>query len=825
VSGVLDDEVLADPIGVIVRLVAEVERGLTVEQVAAVVTGTVGGRAARRRLAQSLKDNPRVLRTGRPPATLSTAKLLLALKRAGATEVSAPRCGGCMRELRYLRSRRGGDWGCSPCLDQPHTCAGCGQHRRAVTVDRHGRHRCQNCPDNEGDPLAELTRLVTALDPGLSRQAVAAAVQQATVRPAGQRRLAWAILERPGLLTGAGAFAPAPAVLRFIDGLVPAGATKVVTPACPRCGQVKTLSKLLDAQRVCRNCFARSAAVGCSRCGAVREPATRDAEGNPLCPNCLIADPINLEDCSGCGRRSKVAVRTGDGPRCPNCRPRRIAVCGICGRTTRCEVSRATGQPWCDRCQQWWAPCAGCGTVAPVRGGTRPEPLCARCVNPDPTFWHRCPACELTWQLSPRPCQRCVLDQKIRGLLGDQRGAVRPELAPLRQALAGVQRPDTALVWTARPKVRDLLTGLAGDDRRLTHGILDEFPADKTLAHLRAVLVATGVLPARDERLVKLERWITAALDAREDPSQRPILHGYAIWHHLRRLRQRLGAAHATHLQALNIRCHLTAATNFLDWLAAENLTLASCTQPDLDRWASGKDITYRAETAHFVRWSVTHRHASRLTFGAIRWEGPRGPHDAEKRWDDARRLLHDDTLTTSDRVAGLLLLLYAQRIATIVKLTTDHIRDDGDQVKIMLGTAPVVLPEPLAGLVRELVATHQGHATIGRPATTPWLFPGGRPGQPIGDDRLGVRLNNIGLHPRQARSTALFTLATEIPAAILARTLGIHIQVAVQWQQAASGDWMTYAADVSRRPAQPAEQPKSDHAATDEHGPRAPRT
>jgi len=45
-----------------------------------------------------------------------------------------------------------------------------------------------------------------------------------------------------------------------------------------------------------------------------------------------------------------------------------------------------------------------------------------------------------------------------------------------------------------------------------------------------------------------------------------------------------------------------------------------------------------------------------------------------------------------------------------------------------------------------------------------------------------------------------LFTLAAEIPAAILARMLGIHIQVAVQWQRASAGDWMTYAAHVSRR-------------------------
>jgi hypothetical protein len=27
-----------------------------------------------------------------------------------------------------------------------------------------------------------------------------------------------------------------------------------------------------------------------------------------------------------------------------------------------------------------------------------------------------------------------------------------------------------------------------------------------------------------------------------------------------------------------------------------------------------------------------------------------------------------------------------------------------------------------------------------------------------------------------------------------------IHIQVAVQWQRASAGDWMTYAADISRR-------------------------
>ncbi|MFJ9360814.1 hypothetical protein [Streptomyces mirabilis] len=51
-----------------------------------------------------------------------------------------------------------------------------------------------------------------------------------------------------------------------------------------------------------------------------------------------------------------------------------------------------------------------------------------------------------------------------------------------------------------------------------------------------------------------------------------------------------------------------------------------------------------------------------------------------------------------------------------------------------------------------------------------------------------------------QARSTALFQLATEIPAAVLARTLGIHTDVAVAWQRLSAGDWTAYAAEISQR-------------------------
>ena len=111
------------------------------------------------------------------------------------------------------------------------------------------------------------------------------------------------------------------------------------------------------------------------------------------------------------------------------------------------------------------------------------------------------------------------------------------------------------------------------------------------------------------------------------------------------------------------------------------------------------------------------------------------------------------------------------------------------------------MLPEPLAGLVLDLVATRRASTIIDAPGSTPWLFPGRRHGQPITADQLGQRLKQIGIRPGRDRSTALFSLAAEIPAAILARMLGINISVAVAWQRASAGDWMTYAAGVSRRP------------------------
>jgi hypothetical protein len=106
--------------------------------------------------------------------------------------------------------------------------------------------------------------------------------------------------------------------------------------------------------------------------------------------------------------------------------------------------------------------------------------------------------------------------------------------------------------------------------------------------------------------------------------------------------------------------------------------------------------------------------------------------------------------------------------------MTVSQLQISGQAVRLHLGRVPIGQAEPAATLARTVAANRKGHASIGARHPSPWLFPGGQPGRPVSIARLTRRLGELGIGPRQARSTALFQLATEIPAAILARTLGI---------------------------------------------------
>jgi len=143
------------------------------------------------------------------------------------------------------------------------------------------------------------------------------------------------------------------------------------------------------------------------------------------------------------------------------------------------------------------------------------------------------------------------------------------------------------------------------------------------------------------------------------------------------------------------------------DWLTARDLSLAAARQGDLEAWLASTQATHCTDAGNFVRWANKHKLAQ-LDFPAIRWGWPTGVIDTQTRWDQARWLLHDDNLKPEDRVAGLLVLLYAQYPATLSRLTLDHVQAS-NTVWLHLGREPVILLEPLASFVRQIAATRPG--------------------------------------------------------------------------------------------------------------------
>ncbi|MCW6006584.1 hypothetical protein K1W54_18655 [Micromonospora sp. CPCC 205371] len=275
---------------------------------------------------------------------------------------------------------------------------------------------------------------------------------------------------------------------------------------------------------------------------------------------------------------------------------------------------------------------------------------------------------------------------------------VRPELRPLLAWWEGADRPDRVRRWLARrPAARAILRALAEGTVPATHQGLDQLDDTNTVRYLRRVLVAAGVLPAHDEHLNRLQRWLHRTLADICDPQQRRIVHRYAHWHQLRRRRTRTGPhTPVTTGQAATVREHVNAAAAVLATLATAHRSLADLRQADVDQWLATAQVARRAELGAFLRWT----HQERLTTVALpvlQWTGPRDRVDHEQRWAQARRLLHDDTLPTEARIAGLLVVLYAQTATNIRTLRFDQVHTTPNGARITFGTTPIDLPPTLA--------------------------------------------------------------------------------------------------------------------------------
>lgn len=351
-----------------------------------------------------------------------------------------------------------------------------------------------------------------------------------------------------------------------------------------------------------------------------------------------------------------------------------------------------------------------------------------------------------------------------------------------------------------------MLAELTSGQLPITHEALDAHPHLRAADYLRHMLIAGGALAPRDETLARAQRWLDNLLSAIEVPEHRRLVQAFATWQVMRRLRRRAATNPAPRTYTAHAKTTIKTAASFLTWLATNDTALAKARQADIDNW-----LTTGPRACHvreFLTWAAgQHRcptfnvPAPQRTTGAAT--------DPGQRWSLITRLLHDDTLATTNRVAGCLLLLYGQHQSRITIMTTDQITHHGNEVRIRFGQHDLPTPKPLSTLLLQLITHGKSHIGIGSPGNTRWLFPGGMPGQPITASRLAERLRALGIPTQAARRTTLTDLAAQLPPALLADLLNLHPTTAVRWTRQAGSDWTRYAANLARtRNHQPRENP-----------------
>lgn len=820
-------------IGIVVGLDPALDRSV----VSRIVCQIAHSRTRARELSRVLLADPDLLTSGRPEGPKMVERLIRALQEAGSDRVVLPCCAMCGRRNRLHERDGEGRRICTPCALRTRAavtdCGGCGNRRALLYRDRNGSLLCRPCSEKERtpDPLNDLLDQLVELGTGLDRENLQDAVMSSVPNEFQQQRVSWDLADNPSRLQTNAAESSLKRTVELAEELIRRGATNIAVPQCCFCGSTKAVCRGREGKRCCRPCNEAVRKVSCAECGRECIPSARDHRGRQLCATCYRHEPENHERCSSCRRMDLITRRDDTGQYCRRCWPSESAVCATCNRYRPCTYAKTEapicsgcsrkryveicakchrerilarrlpdGRALCSTCGATREPCADCRKNKKVSARTERGPLCRNCYDRDPTSYRACDHCGSVERLFHfGMCPRCAADRALDKLFADDRGRIPARLDAAHKALA-MSDPLPLLNWIFYSPAIPPLRRLLEEQRPITHEALDELLPNKAVHAMRSVLVAHGALPARDEQLTSLKRWIASFLSTVQPSADRKLLHTYAEWHCLPRLRRHSQSAAITAGQDSSVRTDLRNIAALLAWLRERNLDLNSCGQPELDAYYAGVPRYRAVVIAKFLRWASAQGHASKSLTGPPRPDPTIDALEADERWALTHKLIHDADINRTDRFAGLLVLLLGQRITTIIELTHADVTRQADKVMLRLGVEPVQLPPPMDDLALKLIEDKRTFMRVGRFDEHTWLFPGGHPGRHISNARLAIRLNRLGISCRRGRNATLLELAAQLPASVISKLLGISVKSAARWTAWSGGHGTRYAAEVARR-------------------------
>jgi hypothetical protein len=698
---------------------------------------------------EHLRSHPDALQSGSSNAPNVVIKLAHALHERGITGVVVPGCAVCGRVVREMRRADGVGAVCQVCyLDSKRReCAVCGEIGRIVVRDA-GGPVCSRC--HQRDP----GRHEPCEGCGKPRRV---AHRDEHGRPRCAR-----CYSRP-------------------------------RQPCSSCGAIDETTAFTEAGPVCPRCYVHPKRR-CGRCGRVRAISRRATDQAPdLCYSC---DRGRENTCSGCGQRRSCKGRRDGKPICERCYVQPSWRCDFCGEQRPITATWASGAVcWScyPRLRRHHRNCPKCKqprTLTEV--DTDGTGICAECAGSGPTY--RCGLCNGPSDGYLRDmCARCALAEQVSNLLAGSRGAVPPTMRGIQTALCEWPNPRSVLTWLDRSAGAAMLAELAQKQTRLTHADLDAYPPSKFEHHLRRALIHAGALPDRDEPLERIDGWLDEIL--RDNPGEHAqLVRPFAQWVVLRRARQRSQRKPTTEAAASWARQRVRTVLDLLAWLYTRATGIGDLDQAALDEWlATGSSTRYTVRD--FVIWATKQRLVTDVHVPRRQIVTPEEPLDEDDRWKQLQACIHDPAMPLRIRVGGALVLLYGHPVSRIVALRAGQVHERDDGVYLTIDRHLALLPPALAELMLRLRDSAPPASILAAGRTPAWLFPGVVPGQHLACNYLVRQLNSHGIRARPSRTGALISLATDLPAPVLADLLGLHINTGVRWVQRSRRDWASYIA------------------------------
>lgn len=320
--------------------------------------------------------------------------------------------------------------------------------------------------------------------------------------------------------------------------------------------------------------------------------------------------------------------------------------CAHCGKTALCTrpiLDELVCQTCLLRFLRAPKPCPGCAETKVLAFYDRSRrPACADCTGNEPVF--ACPRCGREDNHYGRYCGPCTLHERASALLADPTGNIHPRLRPVFDAWMAGKRPQSTVQWLTKPSAGpQILRAMALGELPISHETFDELPSTRPINYIRDLLAATAVIEPYQPLIARTTHWLNDILEPMPK-RHADLIHRFAQWHLLRRLRRLEAQNKLTRSAAQNARASILTAVRLLIWLDEHQIALTEATQTDLDRYLArypgrGPVLT------RFLNWT----NSTHLTQGLRIPAPPRPDLQVEladdQRWQHIETLLHDTTI------------------------------------------------------------------------------------------------------------------------------------------------------------------------------------